>query len=278
MLKRITLVSTLALVPFASQAQALLNVSGQWEYRDASKMETDEGLNLCFQLDSASIARSPQLRQHGGALCASNASAGAKLLGLPQSVAKAGCRYDAKGVAAVGLTGLTLLPEDEMYDERLQARLVSVKDNRIVSPLAMDCGTTADASSSFKNIHDAIAALKAHPDFGTLSASDFARIDAVTGLAELDAATQMYLPSGSTDTLVAYYDGNSGIHELTAYRYAEGKWSNVSREVLPGYQEDVARFRGTNFYLDAGSVTPKVRTLPDKKAWHYVGGRFVREQ
>jgi hypothetical protein len=70
MMKRITLVSALALVPFASQAQALLNVSGQWEYRDASKMETDEGLNLCFQLDSASIARSPQLRQHGGALCA----------------------------------------------------------------------------------------------------------------------------------------------------------------------------------------------------------------
>ncbi|MNM86084.1 hypothetical protein D3C81_982270 [compost metagenome] len=142
----------------------------------------------------------------------------------------------------------------------------------------MDCGTTADASSSFKSSHDAIAALKAHPDFATLSASDFARIDAVTGLAELDASTQVFLPSGSPDTLVTYYDGNSGIHELSGYRFAEGKWLNVSREVFPGYQEDVARFRGTNFYLDAGSGTPKVRTLPDKKAWHYVGGRFVREQ
>lgn len=277
MLKRITLVSALALVPFASQAQALLNVSGQWEYRDASKMETDEGLNLCFQLDSASIARSPQLRQHGGALCVSNVAAGARLLGLPQSVAKVGCRYDAKGVASVGLTGLKLLPEDEMYDERLEARLVSVKDNRMVSPLSTNCGTMEDISSSFKNIHDAIAALKAHPDFAPLSASDFARIDAVTGLAELDAATQMFLPSGSPDTLVAYYDGNSGIHELTAYRYAGGKWLNVSREVLPGYQEDVTRFRGTNFYLDGRSGTPTVRTLPDKRAWQYANGRFVPE-
>jgi len=277
MLKRITLVSALALVPFASQAQTLLNVSGQWEYRDASKMETDEGLNLCFQMDSSSIARSPQLRQHGGALCVSNPSAGAKLLGLPQGVAKSGCRYDAKGVASVGLTALTLLPEDEMYDARLQARLVSVKDNRIVSPLTPNCGTTEGASSSFNNIHDAIAALKTHPDFDTLSASDFARIDAVKGLAELDAATQIFLPPGSADTLVTYHDGNSAIHELTAYRYAGGKWLNVSREVLPGYQEDVARFRGTNFYLDGRSGTPTVRTLPDKRAWQYANGRFVPE-
>lgn len=133
------------------------------------------------------------------------------------------------------------------------------------------------SSIRFKSIRDAIAELWAHSDYANLREVDFSRIDVARGIAEVDASTQMFLPPGSTDMLVTYYEGNSGLHELIAYRYDGNQWRDISREVLPGYQADASRFRGTNYYLDSAGDTVKVRSLPAKKAWRYSGGRFVQE-
>lgn len=275
MLNRIVLVTALVLCPPASQAQATpLVVSGQWEYRDASQRETDEGVSLCFRLDAASTARNPQLRQFGGALCVSNPAEGAKLLGIAQASHQAGCGYSTKGEAAVVLSGLRVLPEDEMYDERLEARLAEVKAKRTTSPLNSDCGNNELAVSvGFKSIYDAIAALKAHSDYAILLVSDFVRVDAASGLAELDANTQMFLPPGSTDTLVMYTENNAGTPFLTVERFDGRQWRDVSTATLPGY----VNRNGSNYYLDRAGGAVKVRSLPAKKAWRYGEGRFVQE-
>lgn len=275
MLNRIALATALALCPLASQAQVTpLVVSGQWEYRDASQKETDEGVSLCFRLDTASTARSPQLRQFGGALCVSNPAEGAKLVGIAQGPQRAGCGYSAKGEADVVLSGMRVLPEDEMYDERLEARLVDVKAKRATSPLTSDCSNDELAvSTGFKSIYDAIMALKAHSDYASLAVSDFVRVDAASGLAELDASTQMFLPPGSTDTLVIYTENNAGTPFLTVERFDGRQWRDVSAATLPGY----VNRNGSNYYLDGAGGIVKVRSLPAKKAWRYSGGRFVQE-
>ncbi len=155
---------------------------------------------------------------------------------------------------------------------------------RVPVTFALDGGESSNgvpeestSSIGFKSIRDAIAELWAHSDYANLRETDFSRIDVARGIAEVDASTQMYLPPGSTDTLVTYYEGNSGLHELIAYRYDGKQWRDISREVLPGYQADASRFRGTNYYLDGAGGTVKVRSLPAKKAWRYSGGRFVQE-
>lgn len=273
MLNRIVLVAAVALSPLATQAQGIpLAASGQWEYSDASQKETDEGVTLCFRLDAESIARSPQLKQFGGALCVSNPAEGAKLLGIVQGPRRAGCGYSAKGDATVALSGVRVLPEDEMFDERLEARLAGVKAERITLPLTSDCGDQAMAAASgFKSVYDAIAALKAHPDYASLSASDFVRVDAASGLAELDASTQMFLPSGSTDTLVMYTENNVGTPFLTVERFDGRQWRDVSAAVLPGYVNK----NGSNYYLDSGSGQVKVKDVRTRRAWSYSSGRFV---
>lgn len=275
MLNRIALATALALCPLASQAQVTpLVVSGQWEYRDASQKETDEGVSLCFRLDTASTARSPQLRRFGGALCVSNPAEGAKLVGITQGPQRAGCGYSAKGEAAVVLSGMRVLPEDEMYDERLEARLVDVKAKRATSPLTSDCSNDELAvSAGFKSIYDAIMALKAHSDYASLAVSDFVRVDAASGLAELDASTQMFLPPGSTDTLVIYTENNAGTPFLTVERFYGRQWRDVSAATLPGY----VNRNGSNYYLDETDGVVKLRNLPAKKAWRYSEGRFVQE-
>lgn len=275
MSKRIAWIAGLALCPLISQAQVgPLVVNGQWEYSDASQKETDEVVSLCLRLDAASMAQSPQLRQFGGALCVSNPAEGAKLLGIAQGSHRAGCGYSAKGEATVALSGVRVLPEDEMFDERLEARLAGVKAKRITLPLTSDCGDQATvAASGFKSIYDAIAALKAHPDYASLSVSDFVRVDAASGLAELDASTQMFLPSGSTDTLVMYTENNVGTPFLTVERFDGRQWRDVSAAVLPGYTNK----NGANYYLDGTGSAVKVRSLPAKKAWRYSEGRFAPE-
>lgn len=269
MLNRIALVTALALYPVASQAQVNpLVASGQWEYRDASQKETDEGVSLCFRLDAASTARNPQLRQFGGALCVSNPAEGAKLLGIGQAPHRARCGYSAKGEAAMVLSGLRVLPENEMYDERLEARLADVKAKRTTSPLTSDCGNKElAASESFKNIYDAIAALKAHPDYASLTVSDFVRVDAASGLAELDASTQMFLPPGSTDTLVMYTENNGGTPFLAVERFDGRRWHDVSAATLPGYFNK----NGSNYYLDG----TKIRDMSTRRPWRYINGRFM---
>jgi hypothetical protein len=275
MYKRIVLVTALALYPLASQAQVTpLVVSGQWEYQDASQKETDEGMSLCFRLRAVSIAQSPELRHFGGALCVSNPAEGSKLLGIAQWPRRAGCGYGADGDATVVLSGLRVLPEDEMYDERLEARLVDVKARRIASPLTSDCGNNESlAFGGFKGIYDAIAALKAHSDYATLAISDFVRVDAASGLAELDASTQLFLPPGSTDTLVIYTENNAGTPFLTVERFDGRQWRDVSAATLPGY---ISR-NGSNYYLDWSGGVVKVRDLPGRKAWSYENGRFLNE-
>lgn len=155
---------------------------------------------------------------------------------------------------------------------------------RVPVTFALDGGDSSNgvpeestSSIGFKSIRDAIAELWAHSDYANLRETDFSYIDVAKGIAEVDAGTQMFLPPGSTDTLVTYYEGNSGLHELMAYRYDGNQWRDISREVLPGYQTDASRFRGTNYYLDGTGGTVKVRSLPAKKAWRYSGGRFVQE-
>ncbi len=277
MLTRLAIVASLAIVPLPSVAQGLLTVTGQWEYRDASRMETDEGLNVCFQLDAASVARNPQLQQLGGVLCLSNPSDAAKLLGVVPSGQKPGCKYVAKGTASVVLANVKLLPEDEMYDERIEARLMQVRVNRVTSPLGSDCDRRS-TSQGFASINEAIAALGTHPGYVGVSASDFVRIDASNGYAELDASTQMWLPRGASNMLVTYYEGNSGLHELGVYRYEGGRWHNASSDVLPGYTESAKHFKGTNFYLDSSNGRPVLRSLPGREAWTYANGRFARQK
>jgi len=276
MLNRIVLVTALVVCPLASQAQVTpLVVSGQWEYRDASQKETDEGVSLCFRLDAASTARNPQLRQFGGALCVSNPAEGAKLLGIAQASHRAGCGYSAKGEAAVVLSGLRVLPEDEMYDERLEARLADVKAKRTTSPLTSDCGNKElVVTAGFKSIYDGIAALKAHSHYASLSVSDFVRVDAASCLAELDASTQMFLPPGSTDTLVMYTENNAGTPFLTVERFDGRQWRDVSAAVLPGYINK----NGSNYYLDSTSGQVKVKEVGTRRAWSYSSGRFVPDE
>ena len=116
---RNALLTTLTLLAFAHSAQsAPLTVTAQWEYTDASRMETDEGTNLCLQLERASITRIPQSQRFHGRFCVSNSSEAARLLGIG-STRKEGCRYSAKGQATITLSNIQLLPEDEMYEERL---------------------------------------------------------------------------------------------------------------------------------------------------------------
>ncbi|WP_329772336.1 hypothetical protein [Stenotrophomonas maltophilia] len=275
MLNRTILVMALAMSPLASQAHvAPLVVSGQWEYRDASQKETDEGVSLCFRLDAASTARNPQLRQFSGALCVSNPAEGAKLLGIAQGTRRAGCGYSAKGEAAVVLSGLRVLPEDEMYDERLEARLADVKAKRTTSALTSDCGNKEPVvTAGFRSIYDAIAALKVHSGYASLSVSDFVRVDASSGLAELDASTQMFLPPGSPDTLVMYTENNVGTPFLAVERFDGRQWRDVSAVILPGYTNR----NGSNYYLDRSGIAVKVRSLPARKAWRYSNGRFVQE-
>lgn len=275
MFKPIVLVSALALYPLASQAQVTpLVVSGQWEYQDASQKETDEGVSLCFRLNPVSIAQSPQLRHFGGVLCVSNPAEGLRLLGIAQGPQRAGCGYGAKGDATVVLSGLRALPEDEMYDERLEARLADVKARRIASPLTSDCGNNELAAFGwFKGIYDAIAALKAHSHYANLAVSDFVRVDAASGLAELDASTQLFLPPGSTDTLVIYTENNAGTPFLTVERFDGRQWRDVSATTLPGYFSR----NGSNYYLDWSGGVVKVRDLPGRKAWSYKNGRFLNE-
>ncbi|MCU1055340.1 hypothetical protein JAK47_12450 [Stenotrophomonas maltophilia] len=277
MLNRFAIAVSLAFVPLCSQAQSYLTVTGQWEYHDASRMETDEGLNVCFQLDATSVARNPQLQQLGGALCLSNPSEGAKLLGVVQAAQGPGCKYVAKGTATVVLANVRLLPEDDMYDERIEARLLRVRVNRVTSPLGSDCDRRSN-SQGFASINEAIAALGTHPGYAGVSASDFVRIDASNGYAELDASTQMWLPRAASNMLVTYYEGNSGLHELGVYRYEGGRWRNASSDVLPGYTESVRQFKGTNFYLDSSNGRPVLRSLPGRDAWTYANGRFARQK
>lgn len=131
---RNALLATLTLLAFAHSAQsAPLTVTAQWEYTDASRMETDEGTNLCLQLERASITRIPQSQRFHGRFCVSNPSDAARLLGIG-STRKEGCRYSAKGQATITLSNIQLLPEDKMYEERLEADLVAVRQNTLTPP------------------------------------------------------------------------------------------------------------------------------------------------
>jgi len=164
-----------------------------------------------------------------------------------------------------------------MYDERVEARLTVVRANQLTSPLGSNCARSAVASKGFASIYDAIDTLGTHPVYRETSASDFVRIDTSSGFAELDASTQMWLPSGSSNTLVTYYEGNSGLHELSVYRYEGGHWHDVSKDALPGYTENSRQFNGTNFYLESRGGKPVMRSLPGKKAWRFSGDRFIPE-
>lgn len=271
---RNALLATLSLLAFAHPAQsAPQTVATQWEYTDASRMETDEGTSLCLQLEKASIARIPQSQRFNGTFCVSNPSDAARLLGIG-NIRKEGCKYFAKGQADVTLSNIQLLPEDEMYDERLEADLVAVRQNTITSPLTNSCESNAGAVSGFSDIHGAIHALASHRDYQGLTDSDFSNIDEATGVAELDASTQIYLPEGSTDTLVIYTENNAGTPFLTVERYNAQGWSDVSAAVLPGYSNR----NGSNYSLDMSGRTPTIKGGQPKANWKYVGGRFVREK
>lgn len=271
---RIALLATLGLLVFAHPAQsAPQTIGAQWEYTDASRMETDEGTSLCLQLERASIARIPQSQRFNGMFCVSNPSDAALLLGIG-GTRKDGCRYSAKGQATITLSNIQLLPEDEMYDERLEADLVAVRQNTVTLPLTDSCKGSAESASGFHDVRAAVRALASHADYQGLKDSDFANIDEATGLAELDASTQMYLPEGSTDTLVIYTENNAGTPFLTVERYNAQGWSDVSAAVLPGYSNR----NGSNYSLDTSGRTPTIKGGQPKANWKYVGGRFVREK
>ncbi len=129
------------------------------------------------------------------------------------------------------------------------------------------------SSAAFGSIRDAIAELWAHSDYANLREVDFSRIDAARGVAELDASTQMFLPPGSTDTLVMYTENNAGTPFLTVERFDGRHWRDVSAATLPGY----INRNGSNYFLDGSGGAIKVRSLPAKKAWRYNNGRFVQE-
>lgn len=286
MIKKIFLVTVSIAFPCALQAQgSALTVPGQWEYADATQQATGEGLRLCIRADEQAAKQSSLLGRVEGRLCVSNPEDAPELLGFPVPDKKPDCAHRAKGNASFVLSELAILPEDEMYPERLEARLISVGENRITQPLETSCfdWTTGEdviqgiSFDGFKSIHDAIDALKSHASYADLSLSDFIRVDSASGRAELDASTQMLLPSGSSDTLVFYYEGNSGLHELSVHRYDGRAWSNISLDVLPEYTEDVSHLRGTSYFLDSSDGQVKVRDVETKRAWHYNGTRFVPE-
>ncbi len=271
---RNALLTTLTLLAFAHSAQsAPQTVTAQWEYTDASRVETDEGTSLCLQLERASITRVPQSQRFNGRLCVSNPSDAARLLGI-RSTRKEGCRYSAKGQANVSLSNIQLLPEDEMYDERLEANLVAVSQNTFTHALTNSCDANAGTAGGFQDVRAAIRALASHPRYQGLADSDFASIDEANGLAELDASTQMYLPKGSIDTLVIYTENNAGTPFLTVERYGGGRWLDVSAVVLPGYTNR----NGTNYYLDSSTQGTTVRDVRERRKWTYQLGKFSSER
>lgn len=129
------------------------------------------------------------------------------------------------------------------------------------------------SSVGFKSIRDAIAELWAHPDYANLREADFSRIDVAKGVAEADANTRFFLPSGSADTLVIYTENNVGTPFLTVQRFDGRQWVDVSVTALPGYTNK----NGTNYYLDSTGGAVRVRSLPEKRAWRYNNGRFAVE-
>ena len=130
----------LALAPFTLAAgNSKVQVAVEWSYVDASRQETDEGLNLCMSLVSmASIRAMPQAGRFNDRFCLSNPQDAARLLGLA-GTPQPGCRATAKGTAYMWLDSIEVLPEDEMYEERLVARLVSIEEHTITGPLASAC-------------------------------------------------------------------------------------------------------------------------------------------
>lgn len=90
-------------------------------------------------------------------------------------------------------------------------------------------------------------------------------MDAASGLAELDASTQMFLPPGSTDTLVMYTENNAGTPFLTVERFDGRQWRDVSAATLPGY----VNRNGSSYCLDGAGGAVQVQSLPAKKVWRY---------
>lgn len=193
---------------------------------------------------------------HGQDLCAYITDATVR-------VKKSGIREDDEGGIHYGLT---LVSVTSSSGQRLTCQQNPESSTPNVGGVS--------ASINFKSINDAIKALKKLPDYSTTSVSDFARVDVATGLAELDASTQMYLPPGSTDTLVIYTENNVGRPFLTVERFNGQRWSDVSASVLPGH---AAKGGGSNYYLDTSGSIPKVRNVRTKKAWQYMNGKFAPE-
>jgi hypothetical protein len=137
--RTLTVALMLLLMPLSLNAQGRkVEVSVDWSYVNASAQETDEGINVCVSLASmASIRKMPEAGKYDE-FCLSNPEDAGIMLGVSVSP-KSQCRYTAKGTAYVWLDNIDVLPEDEMYDERLQARLVSVEESSITEPVSMSC-------------------------------------------------------------------------------------------------------------------------------------------
>ena len=139
-------------------------------------------------------------------------------------------------------------------------------------------GTRSASVTGFGDIREAIAALRTHPDYAGISAADFGGIDEKRNLAQLDASTSIFLPPGSHDTVVIYYEGNSGRHELTVHRLEDGQWQDVSRQALASYERNSSRYRGTNYILDTSKPEVKVHRLyPNRRAMTFGGRSFWPE-
>lgn len=257
-------------LPAHSQSQTP-PFEASWEYVDASRMQTDEGVSVCLVVDKVVASSHQLLRRFDGHLCLSNDQDALRMLGVRAPRLEDDCRYTASGRIKAVLTNIAVLPVNEMEPERLEGRLARVITSTTTSALKSECSQSTSSNVHFGTIMDAIfQLLSTNPEYDEYLAANFERIDEKVGLASVDASHQIYLPPGSADTLVVYQESNHGTPYLSVIRFDGNTWVDVSSLTLRGYSNDY----GSNYRLDDSNNFPVVRHVDSGKIANYNGEYF----
>lgn len=131
----------------------------------------------------------------------------------------------------------------------------------------------ARESTGFQTISDAVGLFEPDPHFGELRVRDFAHIDDVAGIAEINASQSYVLPPGSSTVVIFYEENNAGTPFSSAYAWTGAKWADVTSGVLlsPDGPEGAAEWLRISRNPDG-----RLRFLDEStgKEVRFVGGRF----
>lgn len=265
----------------AQQAQRLQLV-GTWVFADARQQETDEGLRFCFQANSLTRLQHPQLRRLEGNLCVTNPlkALGDMKVTLPQLAPT--CAFRGEGSGWLTVQGLRVLPEDEMYEERIEATLVELSFPKIIQSFRTVCGYGDEEQEEVATVFDDVRhAIDSNPDFSEML-SAYSQYVPEHSYMTLGVEHTIWLPNGKADVVVWMAEGNSALHQLTVHRQVNGQWRNDSALLLPGYQNELDnpprggwRWRGTNYSLQLRNGAPYLHRLDTGREYRYDGKSFV---